>query len=182
MMYEFYTTPEGQVSVKNEKGTHELSPETDKHFIASFDKTLIEFYPEAHEALQEAYKASALNTSYYRFLRVRRFIKCNFGSFDNITDFDGKDLRFEFVACPLRGECKYDGIICNPRFNHSLSERELEVMQMQCAGVTDSEIADRLFISINTVANHRKSSLRKTGLHSLAEFQRYATDKNIFSH
>jgi Response regulator containing a CheY-like receiver domain and an HTH DNA-binding domain len=182
MIYEFYTTPEGEVSVKTETGTHELSPNADKAFVISFDKLIEEFYSQAHAALQEVYRSSLLNVSYFKFLGVRRFIKCNFGSFDNVVDFDGKDLHFEFVKCPLRGECKFDGVICNPHFQHALSEREAEVMKLQCSGLTDAEIADKLFISMVTVANHRKNSLRKTGVHSLAEFQRYAIDKNIFLH
>lgn len=96
-------------------------------------------------------------------MAVRRFIKCNFGLYDNVIDIDENwNFRFEFVGCPLRGECKSDKIICAPKFNSKLSDRQLEVMRLLYEGKSDSEIADRLFISLNTVNNHRKTVLEKS--------------------
>lgn len=40
--------------------------------------------------------------------------------------------------------------------------------------------AEKLFISLNTVNNHRKNSFRKVGVHSMAEFMRYAMTNNLF--
>ena len=85
-----------------------------------------------------------------------------------------------FVGCPLRGECKSDKIICAPKFNSKLSDRQLEVMRLLYEGKSDSEIADKLFISLNTVNNHRKNSFRKVGVHSFPEFMRYAMQNNLF--
>jgi DNA-binding CsgD family transcriptional regulator len=100
-----------------------------------------------------------------------------------MIDMDAQgNFKFEFVGCPLRGECKHDGIICNPRFNSRLSNRELEVMQLCADGLRDDEISERLFISLNTVNNHRKNSFKKLGVHSLAEFVRYANANHIFQH
>ena len=47
-------------------------------------------------------------------------------------------------------------------------------------GKDDGEIAERLFISINTVANHRKAAFKKLGVHNMGEFNRYAAVNNIF--
>lgn len=177
---EFYTTPCNEVMIQDEKGTRQMSV-SDTNFIEAMDGMISEFYPEAHKSLTESYGASRKNPAYYRFLKVRRFIKCNFGQYDNVMDIDhlGR-MNFEFVPCPLRGECKYDGIICNPKFNSSLSQREMEVMQMAYEGCNDDDIASTLFISLNTVNNHRKNSFKKLNIHSMADFIRYAKDKNLF--
>lgn len=115
-------------------------------------------------------------------MAVRRFIKCNFGVYDNEIDVDGSgNFHFEFVGCPLRGECMYDKILCQPKFNSKLSDRQLEIMRLCYEGVSDADIAERLYISINTVANHRKASFRKLGVHSMAEFNRYAAINNLFT-
>ena len=42
-----------------------------------------------------------------------------------------------------------------------LSERELEVVELAGKGYTSNEIAEQLFLSIHTVATHRKNILRK---------------------
>ena len=115
-------------------------------------------------------------------MAVRRFIKCNLGVYDNMIDLDEHwNFKFEFVSCPLRGECKYDKIICSPQFDSKLSDRQLEVMELIYKGMTDSEIADKLFISLNTVNNHRKNSFRKLGIHSVTEFMRLANRTNMFN-
>ncbi len=178
---EFYTTPEGEVTIRQMGEPESQLKETDTEFIQKFLDVLKEFYPEAHGALMSTYAGSRLNKQYRDFLAVRRFVKCNFGLYDNVIDVDCNwNFRFEFVGCPLRGECKFDKVICAPVFNSRLSERELEVMEMVYRGLSDSEISEKLFISMNTVNNHRKNSFKKLGLHSMPDFMRYAMQNNLF--
>lgn len=179
---EFYTTPEGEVMVKPEEGPAKILCPSDGDFLSKMEEAIMEFYPEAHKALVEHYQASAKNQAYFRFLMVRRFIKCNWGGYDNILDIDhlGR-MAFEFVSCPMRGECKYDRVICSPKFNTVLSPREMQVMEMLYEGRSDDEIASMLYISLNTVNNHRKNSFKKLGVHNMGEFIRYAKDRNIFN-
>lgn len=178
---EFYTTPEGEVTLRELGKAERQLKEGDTEFIQRFLAVLAEFYPTAYTSLMEIYSKSIHNKQYRDFLAVRRFIKCNFGLYDNTIDVDANwNFNFEFVGCPLRGECKYDQLLCQPQFDSKLSERQLEVMRLCYEGKTDEEIADSLFISINTVANHRKNSLRKLGLHSMAEFNRYANTNKLF--
>jgi LuxR family maltose regulon positive regulatory protein len=47
-----------------------------------------------------------------------------------------------------------------------LSERELEVLQLIAAGLTNSEIASRLFLSPNTVKVHTHNIYGKLNVHS----------------
>lgn len=179
---EFYTTPEGEVTLRETGKAERQLTQGDTEFIQAMLNTIREYYPQAHEALMDIYSKSQLNKSYCDFLAVRRFIKCNFGVYDNEIDVDGNgNFHFEFVSCPLRGECKFDKILCQPQFDSKLSERQLQIMQLCYEGVTDEEIAERLFISINTVANHRKASFKKLGVHSMAEFNRYAAINDLFN-
>jgi LuxR family maltose regulon positive regulatory protein len=47
-----------------------------------------------------------------------------------------------------------------------LSERELKVLQLIAAGLTNPEIASRLFLSLNTVKAHSRNIYGKLGAHS----------------
>jgi DNA-binding CsgD family transcriptional regulator len=47
--------------------------------------------------------------------------------------------------------------------NDILSPRELEVLQLISEGATSKEIASRLFLSVNTVDNHRRNMLKRSG-------------------
>jgi LuxR family maltose regulon positive regulatory protein len=47
-----------------------------------------------------------------------------------------------------------------------LSERELEVLQLIAEGLTNREIASRLFLSLNTVKAHTRNIYGKLGVHS----------------
>jgi LuxR family maltose regulon positive regulatory protein len=47
-----------------------------------------------------------------------------------------------------------------------LSERELEVLQLIAEGLTNREIAARLFLALNTVKSHSGNIYSKLGVHS----------------
>lgn len=179
---EFYITPTGDVMVSKEKEGAKILSQSNIGLLSKLEETIVEFYPEAYAALCEQYKECAKNPAYYRFLIVRRFIKCNWGEYDNTLDIDhlGR-MNFEFVNCPLRGECKYDQVICCPKFNTKLSQREKQVMELIYDGLSDDEIATMLFISLNTVNNHRKNSFKKVKVHTIGDFIIYAKDNNIFN-
>ena len=58
--------------------------------------------------------------------------------------------------------------------SETLSQREKEIVAAVAHGKTNKEIADDLFISINTVVTHRKNIARKTGINSIAGLTVYA--------
>lgn len=61
-----------------------------------------------------------------------------------------------------------------------LTLREAEVLRYLSLGLSNKEIADKLFISIHTVISHRKSIVHKTGIKSQAGLTIYAiTNKMI---
>ena len=58
--------------------------------------------------------------------------------------------------------------------NEALSDREREVIIGVVQGLQNKEIADRLFISVNTVITHRRNIARKLQIHSPAGLTIYA--------
>jgi regulator of cell morphogenesis and NO signaling len=56
----------------------------------------------------------------------------------------------------------------------SLSDREKEIVRCIVCGLTNKEVAARLFISINTVLTHRKNITRKLNIHSVSGLTIYA--------
>jgi regulator of cell morphogenesis and NO signaling len=55
-----------------------------------------------------------------------------------------------------------------------LSERERDVIIGVVQGLQNKEIADRLYISVNTVITHRRNIARKLQIHSPAGLTIYA--------
>ncbi len=56
----------------------------------------------------------------------------------------------------------------------SLSSREREVLQLVATGKSSAEIAEKLFISPETVNSHRKNIKSKLGISTSFDFTRYA--------
>lgn len=139
-------------------------------------------YPNAFKALSDLYAESALNRTYYLKLIVSRFVRCNFSPADNRPDIrNGSFCNFEYVPCPLRGECKLENIVCAPKYKPSLRASELRVMRMWFEGYDEEEIADALNISQYTVHNHIRNAYARLGVHSRSEFIKYAVLHNLFS-
>ena len=60
-----------------------------------------------------------------------------------------------------------------------LSEREKEIIVCLAQGMSNKEIANQLFISVNTVITHRRNIFRKLQIHSLAGLTIYAIANNL---
>jgi DNA-binding NarL/FixJ family response regulator len=76
------------------------------------------------------------------------------------------------------------GAIPSSTPNSSITAREREVLQLIAEGYTNQKIAETLYISAKTVANHRSNIKDKLDLNSTAELTKYAikhgiTDINI---
>ncbi len=67
----------------------------------------------------------------------------------------------------------------DPESGESLSDREKDVIVSLVQGMTNKEIADHLFISINTVITHRRNIARKLQIHSPAGLTIYAIVNNL---
>lgn len=182
MEIEFYQYND-ELWYKTANGMNRVLAETDSQLIQTLISIIRERYPSAYLALENEYQKSALNVPYFQFLIVRRFCKCNFGKLDT-TEMDideNSHFHFEKVECPLRGECRNEGIICSPKFNSKLSAAELRVMKLVYDGKSKEEISETLYISPHTVKNHIKSVYLKLGIHEKTDFVRYAQSNNLFN-
>lgn len=114
-------------------------------------------YSKAFKELHTIYGGAA----HFKYLMVRRFLKCNFMVHDHHPDITDNIFRTEMVDCPLRGECRQEGIVCHPKLDTVLSAREEEITLLIISGNSDRDIAEKLFISIYTAKNHHRNILCK---------------------
>jgi len=63
--------------------------------------------------------------------------------------------------------------------DNTLSSREMEILKLFVEGLTNSEIADKLFISIRTVESHKNHIMQKMGFKSTVDMVKYAIKNNI---
>lgn len=171
---EFFGLPDGEVEVRVMNEPSYKLQQSHHEFIDSFIELLIQKRPVAFSALEKRYAKSKMNNTYYEFLIVRGFIKCNFIVFDNHLDIDENgNFNTEFVLCPRTGECVECGLVCNSPVNSDLSDREIDVLRLIVFGNDNNTIAETLSISSNTVHNHRNNILKKLGLNNTADMVRY---------
>lgn len=172
---------EDEVLVRFSDGRTSRVTESDVDVVREMDEMISTFYPEAYAALTDLYKASSANIHYYRFRIVARFVRCNLANLDHVPDITADcRMNLESVPCPMRGECRWDGIICRPSFAHRMTACELRVMERLYHGRSESEIADDLCLSVHTIHNHIRNALFRLGLHSRSEFMKYAAQNDLF--
>lgn len=93
-----------------------------------------------------------------------------------------KNSDIDEVVCAVREVCAggsyfsqelLDSLVSNLKESQVeaeplLSEREMEVLPLICQGLSNQEIADKLFISKRTVDNHRANIIEKSGCKNTA--------------
>ncbi|MDR2912885.1 MAG: response regulator transcription factor [Alistipes sp.] len=77
-------------------------------------------------------------------------------------------------AMPEGGEAAGGGV-----WREALSEREAEVLPLVCEGLSNHEIAERLFISKRTVDKHRANILAKTGCKNTVSLVIYSVKNKL---
>ena len=74
---------------------------------------------------------------------------------------------------------RISSMISNADSKEAISEREKEIIMCLVQGMSNKEIANQLFISVNTVITHRRNIVRKLQIHSLAGLTIYAIANNL---
>jgi DNA-binding NarL/FixJ family response regulator len=64
---------------------------------------------------------------------------------------------------------------------HSLTKREIEILNMIAKAKSNKEIADELFISDQTVSVHRKNLMRKLNISNSAGLMKFVADHELRS-
>ena len=72
-------------------------------------------------------------------------------------------------------------LVDDDKGEQALTERELFVLRLVASGATNSEIAEKLSISINTVKSHLKSILGKLQLENRTQAATYAVQHGLIS-
>ncbi len=84
-----------------------------------------------------------------------------------------KDTIIEIMDKTMAGEHIYPsnipGVMIGDVSSDELTEKELEVLRLMTRGYSNTVIADKLFISENTVKTHIKHMLQKTGCNNRTE-------------
>lgn len=80
----------------------------------------------------------------------------------------------------VSGEAVPDNASPKPK-EEALSEREKDIVRCIVRGMTNKEVAEALFISVNTVLTHRKNIARKLSIHSVAGLTIYAIAGGLVS-
>ncbi|MGK7395841.1 MAG: response regulator [Candidatus Cyclobacteriaceae bacterium M3_2C_046] len=107
----------------------------------------------------------------------------------------GKDELFNAIRAIACGDSyfskevskklTYQLININPEENDEdpsaakLSEREKDILKLISQGFTNSEIAEKLFISTHTVVTHRRNLLQKINAKNTAGLVRYASQHGL---
>jgi two-component system, NarL family, response regulator DegU len=93
-------------------------------------------------------------------------------------DFYHNDL----VASVLRKNVKEKKAGKRPLFIHTdLSDREKEVLTLICGELTMKEISQKLFLSENTVRNHRVNIMEKVGVNNIVGLVKYAYETGLLN-
>jgi len=66
-----------------------------------------------------------------------------------------------------------------PVYPAGLTAREVEVLRLVAAGMTDAQVAERLVISVRTVNKHLTSVYNKLGVSSRAAATRFAVERRL---
>jgi len=88
----------------------------------------------------------------------------------------------ELVASVLRKNVKEKRTRSRNFFQPvELTEREKEILLLICEELTMKEIGQRLFLSENTVRNHRVNIMEKIGVNNIVGLVKYAYDTGLVS-
>ncbi len=86
----------------------------------------------------------------------------------------------ELVASVLRKNVKDRKSGQRPNFKPvELTEREKEILLLICQELTMKEIGQRLFLSENTVRNHRVNIMEKVGVNNIVGLVKYAYETGV---
>lgn len=98
---------------------------------------------------------------------------------DELTAAIRRSLRGELVVAPRFQATMQRRMTGRTVSSDELSRRELEVLELLARGVTTSEIARSLYLSVNTVRNHISRALAKLGAHSRLEAVHVAVNRGL---
>ena len=85
----------------------------------------------------------------------------------------------EKMITSLSGNSEEEDDEPNDEMVESITQREMEILQLIAIGLTSGEIAKKLFISKNTVETHRKNVLGKLNVKNTASLLKFAYQNGL---
>ena len=106
------------------------------------------------------------------------------GAWGYLTKGDSPDKVIEGIRKVANGETAVSSAVMARQEQDSskltlLTDREKQILRMIANGMSRTVIADRLCRSPMTIDNHRKSILKKLGIHDRVELVRYAIAEGL---
>jgi len=115
--------------------------------------------------------------------KLKKFVECRYGDLSHQADIiaDKCSDDQEFYPCVNRGSCKHEGKICKAIHGPfgTLSRREVQVTGLVGEGLSDKEIAAKMFLSVLTINSHVKHIIAKMGYSGRTALAAFANRKNI---
>ena len=95
-----------------------------------------------------------------------------------ILDTVLKDASTEFIPqkAGLGMTKATEGVSCD---GIKLSPREVEIIQLVADGMSNKEIAEKIFLSVHTITTHRKNIMSKLGVNNTAGLVMFAIRQNL---
>ena len=113
------------------------------------------------------------------------------GASGYILKSTGKDELITAIKKVAAGEKYFAAEVTNQLMNNfsaksdspleSLTKREKEILGLIAQGLTDKEIAEKVFLSPLTIITHRKNLLSKLGLKNKVELTRFAMQHGLIT-
>jgi len=175
------------ISINNEPITFTLGRFFRYEFLPEFTKKKFMDHMKSHPSGEKAMER--ITGSKNDEVKLKQWMHCRFGGSDHTADVDsyGNVQDDEYVPCNKRqtlgGCCSEEGEGCNTILlpdGYKLTKAELRIVQNSF--LDEKEIADKLFLSIETVRTHSKNIRKKTGLRSMKEIAIWAVSKGVFSY
>lgn len=118
------------------------------------------------------------NNNRFDSLKSKKLIIINLHHFNSFNGYDENSVYLNDSREIIIGKIEkaLSKIIRNRSIvnNKILSKREADILKFVALGLTNKEIADKLFISTHTVITHRKNISAKLGIKTIAGFTVYA--------
>lgn len=118
---------------------------------------------------------------------IRRMLEAGVAGY--VTKNADKEELVQVIRKVARGEKHFSDEVTSQLMNNfsapnrnpsdTLTKREKEILKLIAQGLTDKEIAEKVFLSALTVITHRKNILSKLGLKNKVEITRFALENGL---
>lgn len=160
--------------------------------IVVIDYSTGQFGLDAVKKIKEIYKSAKILAITPSLAKQIIHKSLSYGVDSYLLDDCDKQEILEAIEDTYNGKQFYCGMVINILSEKnednnldcegiSLSEREIEIIKLISDGLTNKEIADKLYLSTHTVNTHRKNIMHKLNIKNTAGIVIYAVKENIIN-